>query len=583
MGLETIMETVNSELFGVWFLIGAVLVFFMQCGFAMVETGFTRAKNAGNIIMKNLMDFCIGTVMFILLGYGLMCGQDYIAGVIGLPNLGIFTHYNDFNWSNFVFNLVFCATAATIVSGAMAERTKFSAYCIYSAVISAVVYPIEAGWVWNVDGNGWLQKLGFHDYAGSCAIHMVGGIAALIGAIFLGPRIGKYHTDEKTGKKTPKAIPGHSLTLGALGVFILWFAWYGFNGAAATDVPTLASILVTTTVSPAVATCTTMLFTWIKDGKPDVSMSLNGSLAGLVAVTASCDVTDALGSGIIGAVAGILVVLVVELLDKKLHIDDPVGAVAVHMANGIWGTLAVGLFATDKAPGYAVSGLTHTGLFYGGGLHLLRRQREQLSLRVRFLIEEYDIAARHQLLHLVAAWAEAGGVLTLHEDGKRVLRVVCTQFPAMSTLNWLETLSLVFTAFSCPYWEDAAETSFLMPNTSDAPSKLLAVPGDAPETPLNLLIRNIGDTAITTLTISAAGKISFQGLTLAPGAAIRIHHNAGVFAAEMVSDDSTVSILPYRTPDSADDLLLRPGVLNEIRVEAGSAAFVSGRCKGRYC
>ena len=218
-----------------------------------------------------------------------------------------------------------------------------------------------------------------------------------------------------------------------------------------------------------------------------------------------------------------------------------------------------------------------------GGLHLLRRQREQLSLRVRFLIEEYDIAARHQLLHLVAAWAEAGGVLTLHEDGKRVLRVVCTQYPTMSTLNWLETLSLVFTAFSCPYWEDAAETSFLMPNTSDAPSKLLAVPGDAPETPLNLLIRNIGDAAITALTISAAGKISFQGLTLAPGAAIRIHHDAGVFAAEMVSDDSTVSILPYRTPDSADDLLLRPGVLNEIRVEASAAAFVSGRCKGRYC
>lgn len=226
---------------------------------------------------------------------------------------------------------------------------------------------------------------------------------------------------------------------------------------------------------------------------------------------------------------------------------------------------------------------TVTASRIGGGLHLLRRQREQLSLRVRFLIEEYDIATRHQLLHLVAAWAEAGGVLTLHEDGKRVLRVVCTAFPTMSTLNWLETLSLVFTAFACPYWEDAAETSFLMPNTSDAPSKLLAVPGDAPETPLNLLIRNIGDAAITTLTISAAGKISFQGLTLAPGAAIRIHHDAGVFAAEMVSDDSTVSILPYRTPESADDLLLRPGVLNEIRVEASAAAFVSGRCKGRYC
>lgn len=226
---------------------------------------------------------------------------------------------------------------------------------------------------------------------------------------------------------------------------------------------------------------------------------------------------------------------------------------------------------------------TVTASRIGGGLHLLRRQREQLSLRVRFLIEEYDIAARHQLLHLVAAWAEAGGVLTLHEDGKRVLRVVCTQYPTMSTLNWLETLSLVFTAFSCPYWEDAAETSFLMPNTSDAPSKLLAVPGDAPETPLNLLIRNIGDAAITTLNISAAGKISFQGLTIAPGAAVRIHHDAGVFAAEMVSNDSTVSILPYRTPDSADDLLLRPGVLNEIRVEASAAAFVSGRCKGRYC
>lgn len=227
---------------------------------------------------------------------------------------------------------------------------------------------------------------------------------------------------------------------------------------------------------------------------------------------------------------------------------------------------------------------TVTASRIGGGLHLLRRQREQLSLRVRFLIEEYDIATRHQLLHLVAAWAEAGGTLTLHEDGKRVLRVVCTAFPAMSTLNWLETLSLVFTAFSCPYWEDATETSFLMPNTSDAPSKLLDVPGDAPETPLNLLIRNIGDAAITALTVSAAGKISFQGLTLAPGAAIRIHHDAGVFAAEMVSDGSdAVSILPYRTPESADDLLLRPGVLNEIRVEASAAAFVSGRCKGRYC
>ena len=379
MGLETIMETVNSELFGVWFLIGAVLVFFMQCGFAMVETGFTRAKNAGNIIMKNLMDFCIGTVMFILLGYGLMCGQDYIAGVIGLPNLGIFTHYNDFNWSNFVFNLVFCATAATIVSGAMAERTKFSAYCIYSAVISAVVYPIEAGWVWNVDGNGWLQKLGFHDYAGSCAIHMVGGIAALIGAIFLGPRIGKYHTDEKTGKKTPKAIHGHSLTQGALGVFILWFCWFGFNGGSTVAMEGLTnaadgsemtmgalagSVFSTTNMAAAVATVTTMLFTWIRYKKPDVSMSLNGTLAGLVMVTASTDCIDMYGAAIEGIIAGIAVVLVIEFIDKVCKVDDPVGAVGVHFANGLLGTICVGLFSTGQ------NGVG-AGLFYGGGFKQL--------------------------------------------------------------------------------------------------------------------------------------------------------------------------------------------------------------------
>ena len=361
---DSILEAISENVFGVWFLIGAALVFFMQCGFAMVESGFTRAKNAGNIIMKNLMDFCIGSVMFILIGYSLMFSEDYIAGLFGLPNLGLLTNYSGSSgdWSNFVFNLVFCATAATIVSGAMAERTKFSSYCIYSAVISAVVYPIEAGWIWNP--NGWLAQMGFHDYAGSTAIHMVGGIAALIGAMFLGPRIGKYAVDKKTGKKKAKAIPGHSLTLGALGVFILWFGWYGFNGAAAKDVDTLASIFLTTTLSPAVATCVTMIFTWIKDGKPDVSMSLNASLAGLVAITAPCDCVNALGSIIIGAVSGILVVVVVELLDKKLHIDDPVGAVGVHMANGIWGTLAVGLFST----GYDGVG---KGLFYGGGFKQL--------------------------------------------------------------------------------------------------------------------------------------------------------------------------------------------------------------------
>ncbi|MGN0533367.1 MAG: ammonium transporter [Eubacterium sp.] len=364
MNLESVMETLSGEVFGVWFLIGAALVFFMQCGFAMVETGFTRAKNAGNIIMKNLMDFCIGAVMFIILGFGLMMGEECLGGLVGMPTLGLLTDYtgNAENWSSFVFNLVFCATAATIVSGAMAERTKFSAYCIYSAVISAVVYPIEAGWIWNPEG--WLAVRGFHDYAGSTAIHMVGGISALIGAAILGPRIGKYKIDKKTGKKVAKAIPGHSLTLGALGCFILWFGWYGFNGAAATDIPTLASIFLTTTLAPAVATCTTMIFTWIKDGKPDVSMSLNASLAGLVAITAPCDCVDAFGSMIIGLVAGILVVVVVELLDKKLHIDDPVGAVAVHMANGIWGTLAVGLFSTG-ADGVG------KGLFYGGGFKQL--------------------------------------------------------------------------------------------------------------------------------------------------------------------------------------------------------------------
>lgn len=349
-----------SEVWGVWFLIGAALVFFMQCGFAMVETGFTRAKNAGNIIMKNLMDFCIGTPMFMLLGFGLMMSENYFFGFIGKPNLQLFTNFAEIDWSSFVFNLVFCATAATIVSGSMAERTKFSAYCIYSAVISAVVYPIEAGWVWN--SQGWLAQLGFIDFAGSAAIHSVGGTAALIGAIFLGPRIGKYDYDKKGKVTRVHAIPGHSLTLGALGTFILWFGWYGFNGAACTQmtgIGGLAAVFTTTTIAPALACVTTMIFTWIKNGKPDVSMTLNASLAGLVAITAPCATCDALGAAIIGIVAGVLVVFVVEFLDLKLHIDDPVGAVAVHLANGVWGTLACGLFSVD------------TGLFYGHGFRQL--------------------------------------------------------------------------------------------------------------------------------------------------------------------------------------------------------------------
>ena len=300
-------------------------------------------------------------------------GED-LFGFIGNPGFDLFTSYADFDFSSFVFNLVFCATTATIVSGAMAERTKFLSYCIYSAVISALIYPIEAHWIW---GGGWLAQIGFHDFAGSCAIHMVGGISALIGAKILGPRIGKFKKD-KSGKIVKvNAFPGHSIALGALGVFILWLGWYGFNGAAATSLEQLGSIFLTTTIAPAVATVVCMIFTWIKYGKPDVSMCLNASLAGLVAITAPCDVTDALGAIIIGAVAGLLVVFGVWLLDHVLHIDDPVGAVAVHCMNGIWGTLAVGLFATDTAPGYSIanaSGETLTGVFYGGGFELLGLQ-----------------------------------------------------------------------------------------------------------------------------------------------------------------------------------------------------------------
>ena len=369
---KLVKESATSEVFGVWFLIGAALVFFMQAGFAMVETGFTRAKNAGNIIMKNLMDFCIGTVVFVLLGFSLMMAEDYVFGLVGVPNLEILTDFGAFlkggNAPSFVFNLVFCATAATIVSGSMAERTKFVSYCIYSGVISLFVYPIEAGWVWNA--QGWLAQLGFHDFAGSAAIHAVGGITALIGAIMVGPRLGKYVKDQTGKVKKVNAIPGHSITLGALGCFILWFGWYGFNGAAAWDGNSLASIFVTTTIAPAVATCTTMLYTWIKNGKPDVSMCLNGSLAGLVGVTAGCDAVDALGSAIIGIVSGILVVVVVETLDLKLHIDDPVGAVGVHLANGVWGTLAVGLLANPAAPA-GLEGLLYTGSFRLLGIQTL--------------------------------------------------------------------------------------------------------------------------------------------------------------------------------------------------------------------
>lgn len=354
---EEILSAVDGQLFAVWFLIGAALVFWMQAGFAMVETGFTRAKNAGNILMKNLMDFCIGTVVFILIGFGLLLGED-VVGLIGKPGLDIFTAYENFDYSNFVFNLVFCATTATIVSGAMAERTKFLSYCIYSGVISALIYPIEAHWIW---GGGWLAQMGLHDFAGSCAIHMVGGFSALIGAWMEGPRLGKYNKDG-----TPNAIPGHNVVIGALGCFILWFGWYGFNGAAATNGPQLASIFATTTIAPAIATVTCMIFTWVKYGKPDVSMCLNASLAGLVGITAGCDTMDAMGAFFVGVVSGLLVCFGVWFCDYVIRVDDPVGAVAVHFCNGLWGTIAVGLFATTSAPSCEIN-----GLFYGGGVHQL--------------------------------------------------------------------------------------------------------------------------------------------------------------------------------------------------------------------
>ena len=361
-----------SSVSTMWVLLGAALVFFMQAGFAMVETGFTRAKNAGNIIMKNLMDFCIGTPVFWLIGFGLMFGDGN--GFIGTIK-GIATEANYGSgmlpegvpfFAFLIFQTVFCATAATIVSGSMAERTKFISYCIYSFIISLVVYPIEAHWIW---GGGWLSEMGFHDFAGSTAVHMCGGAAALVGAAILGPRIGKYGKDGK-----PKAIPGHSLTLGALGVFILWFCWFGFNGASTVSmegeaVVTASKIFITTNLAAAVATFTVMIITWIRYKKPDVSMTLNGSLAGLVAITAGCDTVSPTSAAIIGIIAGFAVVFGIEFVDKVLKVDDPVGAVGVHFLNGLLGTICVGLFSDGT--GTSIDGVTVKGLFTGGGAKLL--------------------------------------------------------------------------------------------------------------------------------------------------------------------------------------------------------------------
>jgi len=392
-----------------WVLLGAVLVFFMQAGFAMVETGFTRAKNSGNIIMKNLMDFALGTLVFYIIGFGLMFGggSSVISNFIGTPDFFVQNDYSASypTFAFLIFQTVFCATAATIVSGAMAERTKFSSYCIYSIIISAIIYPISGHWIW---GGGWLAKLGFHDFAGSTAVHMVGGVAALIGAKILGPRIGKYDEDGK-----PKAIPGHSLTLGALGVFILWFCWFGFNGGSTVSLTgddtifSASKIFVTTNLSAAAAAVATMCLTWIKYKKPDVSMTLNGALAGLVGITAGCDAVSPLGAMVIGLISGVVVVYAIEIVENKLKIDDPVGAFSVHGVCGALGTILTGFLAIDG------------GLLYGGGASLLITQIVgvvaviawvSITMTIVFLIIKKTVGLR------VSAKEEIAG-LDLEEHG----------------------------------------------------------------------------------------------------------------------------------------------------------------------
>lgn len=397
----------------IWVLIGAALVFFMQAGFSMCEAGFTRAKNTGNILMKNLMDFCIGTPAFWLIGFGLMFGTG--SGIIGALDPFIQNDYSHILptgvplWAYVIFQTVFCATSATIVSGAMAERTKFSAYCIYSAAISLLIYPISGHWIW---GGGWLAQLGFHDFAGSTAVHMVGGICALIGAKILGPRIGKY---DKEGK--PRAILGHNLTFAALGVFILWFCWFGFNGASTVGMDsdalleTAGRVFFNTNMAAAVACCTTLIFTWIRYKKPDVSMTYNAALAGLVGITAGCDAVSPVGAAVIGIVCGILIVLSVEFFDKVAKVDDPVGAVSVHCVCGLTGTVLTGLLATGVT--------TEAGLFYGGGLHLLGIQTLgvlSVALYVTVVITIVFLAIKHTIGLRADAEDEIAG-LDISEHG----------------------------------------------------------------------------------------------------------------------------------------------------------------------
>lgn len=404
-----------------WTLVGAALVFFMQAGFAMVETGLTRAKNAGNIVMKNLMDFCIGTPIYWFIGFGIMFGGT--GALIG--GLDLFSMKST-DYTTMIFQTVFCATSATIVSGAMAERTKFSSYCIYSALISLFVYPISGHWIW---GGGWLAQLGFHDFAGATAVHMVGGVAAFVGAAILGPRIGKY---DKNGK--PNAILGHSMTLAALGVFILWFCWFGFNGCSTVALSgdgatNAARIFYTTNLAAAMATVTVLIITWVRYKKPDVSMTLNGSLAGLVAITAGCDTVTPVGAALIGVIAGFAVVFGIEFVDQKLKVDDPVGAVGVHGICGCLGTILTGLFAY-----YDFGNGEKLGLFYGGGIHFLGLQILGVVAVIAWVAVTMTIifnVLKHTIGLRASAVEEIEG-LDIHEHG---LASAYADFALTSSIN----------------------------------------------------------------------------------------------------------------------------------------------------
>lgn len=425
----------------IWVLVGAALVFFMQAGFSMCEAGFTRAKNTGNILMKNLMDFCIGTPAFWLVGFGLMFGSgSAIFGTFDPMIRGDYSHTLPAGvplWAFTIFQTVFCATSATIVSGAMAERTKFSAYCIYSAAISLLIYPISGHWVW---GGGWISQLGFHDFAGSTAVHMVGGICALIGAKILGPRIGKYDKDGK-----PRAILGHNLTFAALGVFILWFCWFGFNGASTVGmdsdalVETAGRVFFNTNMAAAVACCTTLIFTWIRYKKPDVSMTYNAALAGLVGITAGCDAVDAVGAVVIGIVCGVLVVLSVEFFDKVAKIDDPVGAISVHCVCGAVGTILTGLFATGAT--------TEAGLFYGGGIHFLTVQIigvVSVAVYVAIVITIVFLAIKHTIGLRADAEDEIAG-LDVSEHGLLTAYAGFSMVPDTATADEADTVPVMVT------------------------------------------------------------------------------------------------------------------------------------------